>query len=419
MLIYFIFSFNSGIACLCVYFSHICVAFIPHPSGDVNNLHNGYLATPEDTSFVQLPLVRLVYSGGFMVKVFFVLSGYVLSIKPLQLIRQENNAALMDNLSSAVFRRAFRLYLPTAAAVLLTHLVLQSGYHGSTTVGVEFVTPKSSLGIALADAWRNIIMLINPFRWDHEQPPFYNHLWTIPIEFRGSLVIFILLLGLAQVKTWVRITVLLLLLSLTYIIRLWEISIFVCGIILAESALISKELAVDISTHLRRFTSCRILNVIPPIFWTAIFVLGLWLGSYPLNFADSTYGYQTIASITPGGYNENELWRVHYWNSCGAILLMIALENYTILQRPFTTVVVQYLGKISFGLYCVHQLMGVTINRWLIHHIMSSFSNFYIGYSSAMIVVTFLTIWAGDLFWARIDSNSVSIAGKLRVWCRN
>jgi peptidoglycan/LPS O-acetylase OafA/YrhL len=58
------------------------------------------------------PLIRTFVSGGhFAVAVFFIISGYVLSAKPIQLIYSEQFTKFGDNIASALFRRWMRLYI--------------------------------------------------------------------------------------------------------------------------------------------------------------------------------------------------------------------------------------------------------------------------------------------------------------------
>src|ERR1700712_4308318 len=70
--------------------------------------------------FSALPGVRTFFSGGhFAVTVFFVISGYVLSTKPLSLIQSGDYVKLGDNLASALFRRWLRLHIPVICTTFL------------------------------------------------------------------------------------------------------------------------------------------------------------------------------------------------------------------------------------------------------------------------------------------------------------
>jgi len=73
-----------GVAALCVVIAHYQATFFPylgegwHQKGqweDGTEKKNNYI--------VQLPMIRTFYASRFMVSIFFVISGYVLSQKPL------------------------------------------------------------------------------------------------------------------------------------------------------------------------------------------------------------------------------------------------------------------------------------------------------------------------------------------------
>lgn len=63
-------------------------------------------------NLLQLPIVRLLFSGHSMMSIFFVLGGYVNALKPLSLIRSGNLAHLTSALSSSLLRRVIRLCMP-------------------------------------------------------------------------------------------------------------------------------------------------------------------------------------------------------------------------------------------------------------------------------------------------------------------
>jgi len=72
-----------GVAALFVVFNHYVAQYFPYitygwMSGDGSDSVRGY-----NNRLVQLPIIRAIYSGTFMVTIFFVISGYVLSHKAL------------------------------------------------------------------------------------------------------------------------------------------------------------------------------------------------------------------------------------------------------------------------------------------------------------------------------------------------
>jgi len=77
-------------------------------------------------SFASLPIIRLFFTGGhFAVAIFLIISGYVLSTKPVALIHSGNLDYLDKNLGSALFRRWVRLYGP----VIIVTFVYMASWH--------------------------------------------------------------------------------------------------------------------------------------------------------------------------------------------------------------------------------------------------------------------------------------------------
>ena len=98
-------------------------AFLVYWQHHVAWAHDGFAGKAFERSFgtdgnfyfCSLPFVRLAFTGGHLaVSTFFVISGYVLTAKPLALIQAGDHARLSENLASALFRRWLRLFIPAA-----------------------------------------------------------------------------------------------------------------------------------------------------------------------------------------------------------------------------------------------------------------------------------------------------------------
>jgi peptidoglycan/LPS O-acetylase OafA/YrhL len=71
--------------------------------------------------FLTYPIIRLILQGGyFAVAIFFVMSGYVCSIKPLKLARAGNAEASRKVITSSAFRRLLRLGAPAIVATTMS-----------------------------------------------------------------------------------------------------------------------------------------------------------------------------------------------------------------------------------------------------------------------------------------------------------
>lgn len=166
--------------------------FVQHLSYPIHDVFSAW--TPEQgyNHFLRLPLIRFFYDGAFMVAIFFVLSGYALSYKPVKQMRNGETDTLVQTLSSSVFRRAIRLYLPCFASTLLIVLSLRLGlYEWTRTIANDPVRLPASREIHFPRTkttseqmlnWaRTMLVFINPF--NPVRLALDTHLWTIPIEF--------------------------------------------------------------------------------------------------------------------------------------------------------------------------------------------------------------------------------------------
>lgn len=110
-----------GLSALLVFFYHMFM--VSH------DLETAYDAGKhgENRELLKLPFIRFLYTGQAMVAIFFVVSGYALSYKPVRLMRSKNWKELMHTISSSVFRRAIRLFLPCICSTLLMLFVVRLG----------------------------------------------------------------------------------------------------------------------------------------------------------------------------------------------------------------------------------------------------------------------------------------------------
>lgn len=108
-----------GLAALFVFFCHYFYqAFV---------IAEGWGAGDDSYQLLKLPFVRLWYQGPPAVCLFFVISGYALSYRPLKFVRGRSSADFGTAVSSLVFRRGIRLYLPTAISTFMVVCLLRIG----------------------------------------------------------------------------------------------------------------------------------------------------------------------------------------------------------------------------------------------------------------------------------------------------
>jgi peptidoglycan/LPS O-acetylase OafA/YrhL len=112
-----------GFACVIVFIWHAVDRLYPGATTGFQS----FSSSSDNHYITQLPIIRIFYCGQPMVALFFVLSGFSITLKPLKFARQGASESLFNSLVSSTFRRASRLYLPS---VILVILVLLQTYLG-------------------------------------------------------------------------------------------------------------------------------------------------------------------------------------------------------------------------------------------------------------------------------------------------
>lgn len=167
------------------------LVFIFHISYATHDVATAW-APDAKQDFLRLPIIRFFYHGPAMVSIFFVLSGYALSYKPAKQMRSGETDALLRGLSSSVFRRGMRLYLPCIASTLMIVMIVRIGMYDWTR---ELANDGVRLtGYRDRHAWRYDTLAEQMWHWGTSFLGFMNpftgkrmyldgHLWTIPLEF--------------------------------------------------------------------------------------------------------------------------------------------------------------------------------------------------------------------------------------------
>ncbi|CAD0081628.1 unnamed protein product [Aureobasidium vineae] len=392
-----------GLAALFVFFYHFS-----YSSHDVLTAFAGTGKPDEHREFLKLPFIRFIYTGPAMVSIFYVVSGYALSYKPVKLMRNKSWKDLLHTLSSATFRRAVRLYLPCFASTLMILVLVRLGAYDATR-GIAYDERR-------LDQVREFHM------------PRYRSLWhqitdwaKMIMEFRSSLVLYLTQLGLARLKPLVRILSLVALIVWCHEKDRWEMILFYSGFLLAEldfrrqALAATKSLLPTLDFSLLKSSQRQSL-------WTAlyifVFLVGIYLGGQPQSHVEYAPGWATLYSWIPSYCDHKQ----RYWVGWAAILLVWSTSNSALLQRLFTNGPVQYLGKISFSLYLMHGPVTHTIGYASMEFFWriigdDTYMTKEIGFVLAAIINIASTIWAADLFMRVVDTPTVQFAKWIEEKC--
>jgi peptidoglycan/LPS O-acetylase OafA/YrhL len=422
-----------GVAALIVAFFHLT-------TGSLNTPYRSFWDSPasENRHLIQIAPFRVVIAGQAMVDIFFVVSGYSISTGLIKLRNEGSVADFYRKLTSSVIRRMFRLCFPVAVMMGISHVLFYAG-----TYNLEFGEGQGCPG---ATPWgnpiphvqcivRSFVSVVN--LQSGQDLTLNNHLWTIPVEIRGSMKVYLALLGLATVSDMAR----LLAVGLLAVRSWWngepEFLAFFTGLLFAElNASASRKLS-----HPRLLSPLALQDLTKSTpskaTWTRlttfaryyVFVLGLYLLCLPVPV---WHEGATTPTFSPDWFFLSVLpplpwwdWEIKMrtWHTIGAILAINSMRSIPRLRAPFETRIAQFLGFISFSLYLCHQ----TVYRIMLNRVLNwtclgiSGINYWEAKNSARNGIVFV-VWVvatgvigtvlilGSRWMARtVDQRSVSI----------
>lgn len=415
-----------GFAALLVYFGHH--QLWAHDSMSADRILENAWGFDGQHYFACLPGIRTFFSGGhFAVTVFFVLSGYVLSAKPLTMIHSGEYMRLGDNISSALFRRWLRLHIPV---IITTFLYMASWHIFGYRADPE---PKFTFG---EDLWEWYCELKNfsfIFRTGGEPWFSYNfHTWSIPVEFRGSILIYTALAAISRctknARLWCEVG---LIVYFMYIVDGLFCAHFIAGMLLCDLDLLEQ------SNNLPSFLAALAR------FKTALFhfmlLTSLYLGGVPSYSSDigvlrESSGWSHLAFLKPQAAYDFK-WFYLFW---AATFLVASIPRISWLRSFFETNFNQYLGRISFAFYLVHgpllwslgdrvyasvgwvkESHAVNIPKWINLWPLPKTGPFGLELSFLLpqLVLLPVTLWVADVTTRLVDEPSVSFSQWLYDRC--
>jgi peptidoglycan/LPS O-acetylase OafA/YrhL len=234
-----------GIAAFIVYIRHFSA--IHHP-----NIQYGYGANEDNNYWIQLPFFRLFISGPSMVAVFFIISGYALTWGPLNALHNSSSDQALSRLSSAISRRAVRLFLPGLVSTFLIMMCISFGLYDRGQRAFEsdievpgFKEPQPPLlrdqtvmthfwdWVWCSWEWLNV--------WGIQGHAYNPHLWTLSTEFRCSIELFVMIIGIVRMKIRWRMAGLFGAVMYAYWTNMWAEFLFFSGGFLAQIRLVQRE----------------------------------------------------------------------------------------------------------------------------------------------------------------------------------
>jgi len=424
-----------GIASILVFFCHYTednYASLTRPYGIHEDVPSGW---------IQLPFVRIIFSGRPMVHIFFVISGFVLSYKPIKAIHARDLDKCYNALASSTFRRAFRLFGPCIVSSFIIMCMCQMGF-------IYF--PRESWSDQLWN-WKSVVFhqITWPWAWDKDLMPGYDiHLWTIPIEFAHSMLLFMVILMLSRVRLRIRQAMNFGLIVYCLACGKWAAFEFLAGLFLAEvHVLKSQQAGKDWeSAEILDYPQKRTLkSMVKPMFHLSLVAVGLFIGGWPNHEADKTPGIRWFLEQTPMPFAKlDHLAPQKFWFGLSAVLTVWSVGEVQFLKRLFESPLAQYCGRVSYAVYICHgpvlgyfqkSVFGSAFvpatgepgtEGFKPEVVASGIKGFFgmdnttqktMGWFVGLCVLGPMVIWVADVFWRAVDNPVVSLGRKMEMAC--
>ncbi|HHT2663919.1 TPA: acyltransferase family protein [Citrobacter freundii] len=356
-----------GVACLMVVLSHLALIFYP-------GLHEKELIQNKlELSIFNSPL-SFFYSGTAAVFIFFVLSGYVLTYG----VMKNNNVLL--SISTMTIRRYFRLAIPVVASCALSFLVIKYASVDTSRLSAWISSYGKFEPSIFGAMYSGLIETF--FRGGSAYNPV---LWTMKIEFIGSLIIFFYCAVSSKVekKTSIAVafSVVIFMLPLSQIEK-YSYICFMFGAILNHMDL-----------KLKTFISVTFLCI------------GVYFGG--VHYGSSTYAYViNLISYPVFGEMTNA-----YYLFCAfsGIFVVTAIIKNDMLSNLFSIRPFVYLGRVSFSVYLIHlPIMYLTVPY--IFNTASMFFGYFEASLIASLVTTILIYLASNIFYKAFDAKAIKLS---------
>ncbi len=358
-------------------------------------LSHFYLAFELPESFLRkyahTPL-HIIWDGSAAVSLFFVISGFVLSLKYVKSDAAPGKLCLRD----FYFGRICRILFPFWVILLISYICCHYWWYQHDTLRNTFPYPSSwlysnwsSLDGAIDTSFMKQALLLFPGA-SHFYVP---QAWTLSLEMQMSLIMPLLIV-------WAR----------KYCLTLGLFTVILCAAELYYQPVIAYGQYVMVFFHfVLGVCTARYLSDIKRILCNRSVLLRgvLWISAFSL------YGVRYSFYLWfSEPFREASIW---YLNATGSFLIILLLLTSDKLQSIFNILWLRFLGKISYRIYLCHFLLLIAWIPLLGLQMNNSLDiNDKMAYYLTMFAVILLNLIVGTFFYFLIEKQCLILRHSLR-----
>lgn len=326
-------------------------------------------------TFISYTPINIIFAGNLAVCLFFVLSGFVLSIRHF-----ENYDPL--GLQGDALKRYIRLALPAAASIVFAGLLMK----------LQLIHPLnvSALPNPWLDTHYNFLptfpSMLKQGLWDYffSTPPgatsYNSSLWTIQTEFIGSLLVF------ATVA-----------LSVNTRYFAWVCAFM--GAVFAQTYYVAFFIGMILAFIYARFSSKIIFH---RLFSPVLLLVGIYLGTSRIGPA---WPFMEFLSAYGLG---------NFVVSIGSGLIILAVLQTKMLKTVFASSPLKWLGKVSYSVYLLHIPIIFSLNFYLFSILKMANVTYAAAALGAMAFSTIVILLTANYIFIKIDTSAIVLANKFK-----
>lgn len=364
-----------GVASFIVLLSHLQLIFFMNIDDIFLNYSLKFF--PQAIATLLNYIFQSFHDGNFSVWLFWVMSGFVLSLGYFKKLTPETQKIYI--LKSTI-KRYFRLLIPVLFSVLFAYILLLNNMMTNQELSRILKNNWFSTFYTFDASFFNAIKssIYNSF-FNFDRLSSYNRvLWTMEAELYGSLFIFALLSIVGYSK--IRYLLYPIIIVILYTLQLHWLNAFMLGIVLCD-------LYVNTKTYL--FLTHYIQNKILTLIIFLLFLILIGMPNYYKVF------HLVLASI-----------------------LILFIISSPLLNNLFSSKILVFLGRISFSLYLIHIPILCSLSG-----LFYIFFEKFTSHTITLILTSILTIIVSLLFAILLhklgDKTGINLGNKIALWAED
>jgi len=214
-----------------------------------------------------------------------------------------------------------------------------------------------SLPLQMSDALQKAWQMFYFWYWGSATVPgqYGPHLWTIPVEFRCSMVLFLTLIATSHLRQKARFATVLVFIGCCIVTERRDIMLFLCDMLIANLDLYYRgtDTQDSLLPSLDGYQPSRwnLRNFLSP----ALLLLGLFFAGCPYYGGPQTPGYRTLVAIisklpTGGGFLDSPGILLECIGGVLIVWSVTTAPQTSFITSLFASALTQYLGIISYAL---------------------------------------------------------------------